>query len=76
MSDPKRKPPEHGDQLYGIARPCGPKSAEVIQVIRTLANHGYGTEDDPVWPRYQYWSFDGELLASQDFPEERSDCLD
>ena len=45
------------------ARPRGTDSARVIQVIETVAMEGYGTPDDPICMKRQYWSLDGELLA-------------
>ncbi len=46
------------------ARPRGTDSARVIQVIETRALDGRGTDDDPCQILVQYWSLDGELLAS------------
>lgn len=46
------------------ARPRGTDSARVIQVIETRALDGRGTDDDPCKVLVQYWSLDGELLAS------------
>jgi hypothetical protein len=48
------------------ARPNGTSSAEVIQVIKTTATRGSGSEDDPCRIVIQYWSFEGELLAEHD----------
>lgn len=45
-------------------RPRGTDSAKVIQVIETRALEGRGTDDDPCQILVQYWSLDGELLAS------------
>lgn len=45
------------------ARPRGTDAARVIQVIETEALEGYGTPDDPIIVKKQYWNFDGELLA-------------
>lgn len=47
------------------ARPRGTDSAKVIQVIETKSLEGTGTESDPCCIKVQYWSFDGELLASR-----------
>lgn len=47
------------------ARPRGTDSAKVIQVIETKSLAGTGTENDPCCIKVQYWSFDGELLASR-----------
>lgn len=42
-------------------------SARVIQVIKTMIERrGAGTEADPVRIIYQYWTFEGELLAERD----------
>ena len=42
-------------------RPRGTDSAKLMVVIVTESLKGCGTEDDPV---KQYWSIDGELLAT------------
>lgn len=47
-------------------RPRGTDNAEVMQVIRTKSLLGEGTEKDPVRYIYQYWDFEGNLLASHD----------
>lgn len=47
-------------------RPRGTDKAEVIQVIRTKSILGEGTKEDPVRYIYQYWDFEGNLLASND----------
>lgn len=44
----------------------GTQSAEVIQVIRTRAKRGEGTEKDPVRIVTQYWDFEGHILAEDD----------
>lgn len=41
-------------------------SAEVINVIATLSYRGSGNDGDPLRGVYQYWSFDGRLLAEHD----------
>lgn len=46
--------------------PRGTDSAKVIQVIVTESIKGAGTKEDPVRFIYQYWDFDGNLLAVQD----------
>lgn len=51
-------------------RPRGTDKAEVIQVIKTTSLLGLGTEKDPVRYLYQYWDFEGKLLASHDTLEE------
>lgn len=48
------------------ARPRGTDSAKVIQVIVTSAISGRGVESDPVREVFQYWDFDGNLLAIND----------
>lgn len=50
-------------EIKETARPRGTDRAKVIQVIVTEAIEGRGTEDDPVRTIYQYWDFDGTLLA-------------
>lgn len=47
-------------------RPRGADKAEVIQVIRTTSLLGEGIKEDPVRYIYQYWDFEGNLLASHD----------
>lgn len=47
-------------------RPRGTDRAEVIRVIRTTSLIGEGIEKDPVRYIYQYWDFDGNLLAAKD----------
>lgn len=47
-------------------RPRGTDKAEVIQVIRTESIIGRGIQEDPVRIIYQYWDFEGNLLASND----------
>lgn len=47
-------------------RARGTDEARVIQVIQTKALFGSGTEEDPARYLYQYWDFDGKLLASCD----------
>ena len=48
------------------ARPRGTDHAEVVQVIKTKALAGRGTEDDPCREIVQYWDFDGNMLAKID----------
>lgn len=48
------------------ARPRGTDKAEVIQVIKTTSILGKGIEEDPARYIYQYWDFEGNLLASHD----------
>ena len=52
------------------ARPRGTDKAEIIQVIKTTSILGQGIEKDPVRYIYQYWDFEGNLLAKQDTLEE------
>ena len=47
-------------------RPRGTDSAKVIQVIKTTALRGVGTEEDMCRLVTQYWDFDGNLLAEND----------
>ncbi len=49
-----------------MARPRGTDSAKVIQVIKTEALRGEGTEDDLCRMVTQYWDFVGNLLAEND----------
>lgn len=44
----------------------GPNTAQVIQVIKTTRVYGKGTKQDLVRIITEYWSLDGELLASVD----------
>lgn len=48
------------------ARPRGTDKAEVIQVIKTTSILGKGIKEDPVRYIYQYWDFEGNLIASHD----------
>lgn len=52
------------------ARPRGTDKAEVMQVIKTISLLGLGTKEDPVRYLYQYWDFDGNLLAKHDTLDE------
>lgn len=49
------------------------RTARVISVIETVFNAGTGTEKDPNRFITQYWSLDGNLLATRD---ELSEVLD
>lgn len=51
-------------------RPRGTDKAEVIKVIKTTSLLGLGIEKDPVRYVYQYWDFEGNLLAQCDTLEE------
>ena len=48
------------------ARPRGTDAVEIMKVIKTTSIIGYGTEKDPVRLIYQYWDFEGNMLASND----------
>ncbi len=50
--------------------PRGTDNAKVIEVIETKSLIGAGTEKDPVRFIYQYWDFEGKLLASKDTLED------
>ncbi len=51
--------------------PRGTENAKVMQVIETKSLIGAGTEKDPVRFIYQYWDFEGNLLASKDTVEDK-----
>lgn len=51
-------------------RPRGTDKAEKIEVIKTTSLLGLGAGKDPVRYIYQYWDFQGNLLASHDTLEE------
>ena len=53
-----------------MVRARGTDKAEIIQVIKTTSILGEGTEKDPVRYIYQYWDFEGNLLASHDTLED------
>lgn len=57
------------------AKPRGTDSAKVIQVIETRALRGSGTEEDMCRIVFQYWDFDGNLLAENDPCREESETL-
>ena len=46
--------------------PRGTDRAKIIKVIKTTSLLGLGTEKDPIRYVYQYWDFEGNLLASHD----------
>ena len=48
------------------ARPRGTDSARLEQVIVTEAIAGRGIKGDPVRALKQYWSLDGDLIATID----------
>lgn len=45
-------------------------SAQIVPVIKIVGMIGTGTEEDPVSMGEQYWSLDGEVIATLD-PRER-----
>lgn len=47
-------------------RPRGTDEAEVIQVIHTKSLIGCGVPEDMVRYLHQYWSLEGQLLATYD----------
>jgi len=49
--------------LNAKTRARGTDSAELVEVIKTTALRGKGTEDDPAYIVTQYWGLDGKLLA-------------
>lgn len=49
-----------------VIRFRGTDNAKIVQLIRTVAPMGAGTETDPVRCVYQYWSLDGKLLFTED----------
>lgn len=53
-----------------MGRPRGTDKAEKIEVIKTISLIGGGTKEDPVRHIYQYWDFEGKLLASHDTLED------
>ena len=63
-----KKPAEGGEKgesgKNSAVRPRGTDSAKLMVVIVTESLKGCGTEDDPVSVVKQYWSIDGELLAT------------
>lgn len=53
-----------------IVRPRGTDKAEVVKVIKTTSLLGQGIPEDPVRYIYQYWDFEGNLLAKHDTLDE------
>lgn len=51
-----------------VPRECD--KAEVVTVIKTKVLKGAGTVEDPVRFLYQYWDFEGNLLAKHDAIDE------
>ncbi len=47
-------------------RPRGTDSARLVTLIETKAIQGYGTADDPVRLKTQFWDFNGNLVAEID----------
>ena len=48
------------------ARSKGTDSARVVQVIMTTTMVGEGTEESPIRELVQFWSFDGQCLATNE----------
>lgn len=46
--------------------PRGTDKARVVSLIETVSLKGAGTEKDPVREVFQYWDFDGNLVAVKD----------
>lgn len=46
--------------------PRGTDKARVVSLIETVALKGAGTEKDPVREVFQYWDFEGNLVAEKD----------
>lgn len=44
----------------------GTDSAKIIQIIETKSLIGSGTDEDPARYIFQYWDFDGNLIASKE----------
>lgn len=61
---------ELGGERMETVRPRGTDKAEIVSVIKTTSILGNGTEKDPVRYIYQYWDFEGNLLASHDTLDE------
>lgn len=55
-----------GDYYCNTARPRGTDKAKIISVIATESIRGYGVKEDPVRIVYQYWDFEGNMLAEHD----------
>lgn len=53
-----------------MVRPRGTDNAKVIQVIKTTSILGNGTKEAPVRQIYQYWDFEGNMLAKHDTLDE------
>lgn len=47
------------------------ESAKVIKIIVTKSVIGAGTDENPVRYLYQYWDFKGNLLAENDYCENK-----
>ena len=54
------------ESLISAVIPRGTEKACVIKVIKTTALLGAGTPKDLVRYLYQYWDFEGNLLAQHD----------
>lgn len=60
--------------MQNTAKHRGTDSAKVVQVIRTVALKGAGTDDDPCRLIAQYWTLNGRLICEEDISEIRDDC--
>ena len=52
--------------MMGPAEPYPVRSIEIMQVVRTTALAGRGTEDNPSRIVEQYWLLEGKLLFKKD----------
>ena len=43
-----------------------PEEVKIIKVIEVVFIRGKGTDDDPVRRLKQYWTIDGELIATSE----------
>lgn len=56
-------------------RAKGTDSAKVIQVIRTVALKGSGSEDDPCRLVAQYWTLSGRPICEEEVEEAWEDWI-
>ena len=49
------------------------RKAEIVEVIRVIANTGKGTADDPVRTEVQYWDKKGKLICKDDYVQVNND---
>lgn len=49
-----------------MTRPRGTDCARVVRLIETKSLRGAGTEDDMCRYVFQYWDFEGNMLAERD----------